>query len=260
MDRRLSAGRLQRELASWFIQVRLAATFLTIVPVGGGPATADDLAASLAWFPLIGFALGAALAAMDHLLAFMIPGPLRATLLVLALTAITGGVHLDGLADTADACGAGKDRSRALEILRDSRIGTFGATAVFFVLALKITALLSAAPHLRPLVLYVAPGIARWAMVAVPYGMNYLRERGAGTGLLGIDEKRNLRVATLVALIAILPVSGAAAWRGIIAALVVVWLLRSFYRRWLGGVTGDLIGAGGELVEAVTLTALVVRL
>jgi adenosylcobinamide-GDP ribazoletransferase len=256
--RQVDAARLRSGLIAWLKQARLAASFLTIAPVGGGPATPTELAASMAWFPLIGFVLGAALAAMDYLLACIIPKALRATLLVLALTVITGGVHLDGLADTADACGAGRDRGRALEILRDSRIGTFGAAAIFFVLASKIAALVSAAGHLQCLPLYLAPGIARWAMVALPYRMDYLRERGAGSGLLGMDEKRNLRVATLIALIAILPVSGNPALRGTIAALLVVWVLRVFYRRWLGGITGDLIGAGGELVEAVVLITVAV--
>jgi adenosylcobinamide-GDP ribazoletransferase len=256
--RQVSAATLRSSLISWRNQARLAAGFLTIAPVGSGPATPAALAGSMAWFPLIGFALGAALAATDYLLAFSIPRAVRATLLVLALTAITGGVHLDGLADTADACGAGRDRIRALEILRDSRIGTFGAAAIFFVLALKIAALVSTAGHTEWLALYLAPGIARWAMVALPYRMDYLRERGAGSGLLGMDEQRNLKVATLIALISILPISGGAALRGIVAALVVVWVLRAGYRRWLGGITGDLIGAGGELVEAVVLIAVAV--
>jgi adenosylcobinamide-GDP ribazoletransferase len=255
--RQVSAARLRSTLISWRNQARLAAGFLTIVPVGGS-ATPAELAGSMAWFPLIGFALGAVLAATDYLLAFIIPRAVRATLLVLALTIITGGVHLDGLADTADACGAGRDRIRALEILRDSRIGTFGAAAIFFVLALKIAALVSATGHMERLALYLAPGIARWAMVALPCRMDYLREHGAGSGLLGIDEQRNLKVATVIALIAILPVSGRPALRGIVAALLVVGVLRAGYRRWLGGITGDLIGAGGELAEAVVLIAVAV--
>jgi adenosylcobinamide-GDP ribazoletransferase len=236
-------------------EIRLAAGFLTIVPVGGGSATAAEVAASLGWFPLIGFILGAILAGADYMLAFFIASAVRSTLLVLALTAITGAVHLDGLADTADALAAGHDRVRALEILRDSRIGTFGAAAVFFVLALKVTALASAA-HSRTIALYLAPGIARWVMVAVPYRLTYLREYGAGSALLGVQAERNLRVASIVTSLALLLTGSVLAIRGVVVAVILMWMFRIFYARWLGGITGDLIGAAGEIVEAAAFIAL----
>jgi len=236
-------------------EIRLAAAFLTIIPVGGDSASTSEVSASFGWFPLIGFILGAILAGADYLLAFFIPDAVRSTLLVLILATITGAVHLDGLADTVDALGAGGDRLRALTILRDSRIGTFGAAAVFFVLALKVAALASAS-HSRRLALYLAPGIARWAMVAVPYKLNYLRDQGAGSGLLSDQRERNLRLASIVTLLAVVPAGPALALRGIVVALVLIWIFRLFYNRWLGGITGDLIGAAGEIVEAAGLIAL----
>lgn len=236
-------------------EIRLAASFLTIVPVGGESAADAEVAASLRWFPLIGFIVGAVLAIADYMLAFFIASMVRSTLLVLALTAITGAVHLDGLADTADALAAGHDRVRALEILRDSRIGTFGAAAVFFVLALKVAALASAA-HSRSIALYLAPGIARWAMVAVPYRLAYLREYGAGSALLGVQAERNLRVASIVTLLALLMARSILVIRGVVVAVILVWMFRVFYVRWLGGITGDLIGAAGEIVEAAAFIAL----
>jgi adenosylcobinamide-GDP ribazoletransferase len=236
-------------------EIRLAAGFLTIVPVGGGSAAAAEVAASLGWFPLIGFILGVILASADYMLAFFIGSAVRSTLLVLTLTAITGAVHLDGLADTADALSAGHDRARALEILRDSRIGTFGAAAVFFVLALKVAALASAA-HSRTIALYLAPGIARWVMVAIPYRLTYLREYGAGSALLAVQAERNLRVASIVTLLSMLSAGSILALRGVVVAVILVWMFRAFYARWLGGITGDLIGAAGEIVEAAALIAL----
>jgi adenosylcobinamide-GDP ribazoletransferase len=240
---------------SWLNQIRLAAGFLTIIPVVRDCDNASEVAASFGWFPLIGFILGAILAGADCLLAFFISTAVRSILVVLVLAVITGAVHLDGLADTADALGAGRDRLRALAILRDSRIGSFGATAVFFVLALKIAALVSAA-HSRLVALYLAPGIARWAMVAVPYKLNYLREQGAGSALLVNQEIRNLRLATIVTLIALLPASPALAFRAIVVTMVLIWMFRLLYTRWLGGITGDLIGAAGEVIEVAALIAL----
>jgi adenosylcobinamide-GDP ribazoletransferase len=236
-------------------QIRLAASFLTIIPVGGNSATAAEVAGSFGWFPMIGFILGGLLAGADYVLAFFVANAVRSILLVLALTAITGAIHIDGLADTADALGAGRDRVKALGILRDSRIGTFGAAAVFFVLALKVASL-AAASHSRQIALYLAPGIARWAMVAVPYKLAYLREGGAGSALLGDQAGRNLRVASIVTLLALLPAGFMLVIRGAVVAMILVWMVRVFYARWLGGVTGDLIGAAGEIVEAAVLVAL----
>ena len=107
-------------------EIRLAAGFLTILPVlPRADVTPETLAASFGWFPLVGFALGALLAAENLLLTTLFGDALAAVVLVLTLTVLTGAVHLDGLADSADALGAGTDRRRALEIMRDSRIGSF---------------------------------------------------------------------------------------------------------------------------------------
>jgi adenosylcobinamide-GDP ribazoletransferase len=235
-------------------EVRLAAGFLTILPVlprsGAAP---EALAASFGWFPLIGFALGAVLVAENFLLTPLFGDALAAILLVLTLTVLTGAVHLDALADTADALGAGSDRRRALEIMRDSRIGSFGAVAIVFFLALEMVALATMGEARRALALWLAPGLARWAMMAVSWRVDYLRAEGAGTALLGSGDDRNLALASAIAAIAALPILSS---RVMVAYLVVAALavaLRAAYRRWLGGVTGDLIGAAGELVEAAVL-------
>jgi len=252
-SRAAAAQRIPVIVGSIITEVRLAASFLTILPVGIHSANIGDVAASYGWFPLIGFMLGGVLASADYLLAAFMSVPVRSTLLIAGLTVITGAVHLDGLADTADALGAWRDPERALEILRDSRIGTFGAAAVFLVLALKVVALASAA-HARPTALFLAPGIARWAMVALSYKLNYLREHGAGSALLGVQDQRNLRLASIISLVALLPAGGAAI-RAIFPAIILVGIFRLFYARWLGGITGDLLGAGGEFVEAAVLVA-----
>jgi adenosylcobinamide-GDP ribazoletransferase len=240
-----------------FNQIRLAASFLTILPLGPKTlASPDDQAASFGWFPLIGFALGLALCLEDRLLSPLFGSPLRSLLIVMTLTLVTGALHLDGLADTADALGARANRERALAILRGSHIGTFGTLALIFVIGLKTVALAGAhGPH-RYAAMYAAPGLARWAMTGIGYGLEYLREQGAGTPLLKRGAARNLRVATLVAVIAMAPLLGRCAVRASLTAVVITLALRWFYRRWLGGITGDLIGAAGEMVETAVLIAL----
>jgi adenosylcobinamide-GDP ribazoletransferase len=257
MIQRTAIGSGGGRLASMVIEIRLAASFLTIIPFNAGSSTQDEITASFGWFPLVGFAIGVGLACANYLLAFWIINPVRAVLMVLALALITGAVHLDGLADTADALGAGHDSSRALEIMRDSRIGSFGAVAVFLVLAVKVAVLASAVGHAQFLVLYLAPGLARWAMVATAYELKYLRAHGAGSTLLRAGDKRNLYLATAIGLLASIAVSPGPAVRASIAVVIVVWALRWSYRRWLGGITGDLIGAAGELAEAAAMIAII---
>lgn len=237
-------------------QIRLAASFLTIAPVAGASARpSEEVAASLRWFPLVGFLIGGALAAADRALAAVIGAPLRAALVVLTLEVISGGMHLDGLADTADALGAGRDRARALEIMRDSRIGVFGAAAVFAALALKTIALADAHGCARVAAIYAAPGLARWAMAWIGGHSTYLRAQGAGTTLLDGGE-RNARLASIVAVIGMIPAAGCHALRAIFVAAALAIALRKFFARWLGGVTGDAIGAAGQIVETAVMIAI----
>ena len=239
--------------AGFFTQIRLAAGFLTILPLmPDAPAPESEVAASYAWFPLIGFTMGVAFALEDYALSFVLGHAIRSTLVVLSIALLSGGIHLDAIADTADALGAGRNRARALEILGDSRIGSFGAIALFFILALKVLALASLAGGARYAALMLAPTLARWSMVAVTFRLDYLRASGAGSAL-GLDRERNLEIASAIALIALAPFFSHRALGAYLAAIIAVIVLRRFYARWLGGVTGDLIGACGEVVETLVL-------
>ena len=248
--------------ASGFLtELPLAISFLTILPViDRRPASDETVAASFAWFPVVGFLLGAALVGEDWLLAHVFAQVIRSVLIVISLTVVTGAVHLDGLADTADALGAGRDCDRALEILRDSRVGTFGASAIFFDLTLKILALSTLAGHRRYAALFLAPMLARWALLLVASGLPYLRSFGAGSTLLGNENKRLGSRAALVAAFTIVLMLTLGEWRAsalaTAVAIAIVFAMRLFYRRWLGGVTGDLIGACGELVEIAVLVTM----
>ncbi|MGA7871451.1 MAG: adenosylcobinamide-GDP ribazoletransferase [Candidatus Binatus sp.] len=240
-------------------ELRLALSFLTIVPViDQRRASEDTVAASFAWFPIVGFVLGAALAAEDWLLAQIFAQVIRSVLIIVSLTVITGAVHLDGLADTADALGAGRDRERALDILRDSRVGTFGASAIFFDLTLKILALSTLAGYRRYAALLLAPMLARWAMVLVASGLPYLRASGAGSTLLS-SKRLGSRVVfvAIFTIVAMLMLGGLRTTAlATLVAIAIVFAMRLFYRRWLGGVSGDLIGACGELVEIAVLVTM----
>ncbi len=241
----------------FFAELSLAIGFLTLLPViDNRRASEDAVAASFEWFPLVGFMLGLALCGEDVILSYAFGQVMRSVLIVLSLTVISGAVHLDGLADTADALGAGRDRQRALEILQDSRIGAFGAIAIFFDLILKILALSTLSGSARYFALILAPGLARYAMVLVGRRIEYLRSGGAGSTLLAETASwpRRKFVFTLPLIFVL-----AAKFQGLkalIVAAALVIAMRWFYKRWLGGVTGDLIGACGELVEIAVLVAI----
>jgi adenosylcobinamide-GDP ribazoletransferase len=238
-------------------ELRIAAGFLTILPVmPERPGSDDAVAQSFAWFPLIGFALGAALYAWDSLLGGIFGHVVTSVLTILTLTVVTGAVHLDGLADTADALGAGWDRERALAILRDSRIGTFGAAAVFFALALEVVALATMFGGRRCVALFVAVGLARWSMVVATRGLDYLRAEGAGSALLQRDPRQTQLLSGLTTLGALAPLASMRVVIAIIVAAAIAVALRGFFRRWLGGVTGDLIGACGQIVEVALLAVM----
>ena len=236
--------------------VLVATAFLTRVPV---PivAAALDVGRAARWFPLIGGVLGAATAllawTMTEVMDF--PAALAATIVVGLAAWVTGAIHLDGLADTADGFGGGRDREAVLRIMRDPLIGSYGAIALVFVIGVKVTAvaaLLSRDDALPFLV--AAPALSRWTISALAAWMPYARAEG-GLGLAVTHERdaAGLVVATTVAaLIAIgaLGVDGLISWA--FAALTALWIARAASRR-IGGVTGDVFGASVELTEASVL-------
>lgn len=183
------------------------------------------------------------------LAAELVAGPGPATVLaLLAAIAVTGALHEDGLADSADALGAHVDRERRLEILRDSRVGTFGALALALALlfAYAVLSELDGDQVVRAAV--VAHVAARWAMVVQACVVEPARRGGAGAlfrpsrgGALGATV-----VCAALVIGAVGPVSGAAA---LAAAVLLTAAAGVLVRRSLGGVTGDTLGALGKLVE-----------
>lgn len=223
--------------------------FLTVLPspLGG------DLRRAPGFFPWVGLVLGIILWGGYRLLGPFLSQGTMAVISVLGLAALTRGLHLDGLADSADALLGSWERQRALEIMRDSRVGTFGVLAVVSVLLLKVHLLGEGGVEGRELLLL--PVLGRTG-VLLPMGLlPYLREEGKGraffpcgrgTLLFGLGSGLGLAVA----------IGGV---RGLVAWLAVVahgFLFSQYLRGRLGGVTGDLLGASVETSEVVGLLAL----
>jgi adenosylcobinamide-GDP ribazoletransferase len=216
-----------------------------------------DLARAGVAFPPVGAAIGTLVGGVVWLLAHPIGALPAATVGLAGAALLTGGLHLDALADSADAL-AGRTRERALAIMRDHAIGAYGTVAIVLDLLLKAGALAALAPHLTVLRAAVAAGaLSRAAPVVLAATLPYARsDAGLGTPLTQGSRRRATLAALLAGAIAV-AVAGAhaAIAAGIVAALLIA--LHASYRRWLGGVTGDLLGAAVELSEIAVLLTMV---
>jgi adenosylcobinamide-GDP ribazoletransferase len=244
--------------SSPLLPLAAATAFLTRVPVGRfGELDGRAVARAAPLYPLVGAAVGALAGAVVDVLAGPLPAWAAATIGVGLAALLTGGMHLDALADTADALGGGT-RERRLEIMRDHSIGSFGAVALVLVLVLEISLLAELGARDLALVSFAAAGaLSRWSPLPIALALPYARDDGQGrslaTGISLAVVLVGLAVAAGIAAIAL--GSGAAAALG--AAAGVALVLGLFYRRWLGGVTGDALGATAKLCETAALVAFV---
>jgi len=232
-----------------------AVSFLTVIPIHAKTAAPGR---SAAFFPLIGAAIGALGAAIYLGLERAIPDSLAALLTVAFWTAITGVLHEDGLADVADALRAGRTQEKMHAILKDSRVGSYGAVAI----VLSIVARWQAIEHLaggRVLEIFIASQtVPRVAMVALAWV-----SRPAGTGL-GLAFSSTL--STSAALLAIAQGIAAAFLCGaraggaiIIAAYLLIRIARWYFYRRIGGVNGDCLGATEQVLEIFILVLFTCR-
>jgi adenosylcobinamide-GDP ribazoletransferase len=236
----------------------VALQFLTIVPLPW-PRRWDegDLGRSMALFPLAGLTLGLLLAGVDRLLAEVLPQGISDLLLVVLLTAVTGALHLDGLADVCDGIAARGGRERFLAVMKDPHTGAVGAAAVSLSLLLKYAALLHVPEEWKTESLLLFPTIGRYAQVQFTVGARKARTDGLGSLFAGGAGWRELLAAAAVTLSAAYLILGIDGFRLCIGAGILTCLLRTFFNRRLGGITGDTIGCTSELNEILFLLLLV---
>jgi adenosylcobinamide-GDP ribazoletransferase len=238
----------------------LALTFLTKLPwPWRGPADETALARSMFWFPWVGAGLGLGFWVAWAGLQKMLPAPAAAALLLALTVWVTGGLHLDGLADSADGLGGGHNPADALRIMKDSRVGAFGVISLILALVLKFSLFLSLpAKAGEAAVLLLYPVISRWSMVLLAYLSPYARaEGGLGQAMtLGVSP-RVLAGASLSAGALALLILGAPGLVLFATAGALVWLGRLYFQRRLGGITGDILGATNEVVEILVLAGAV---
>jgi len=234
---------------------RTAVAFLTRLPVGGGALDRDGLSRAAAWFPAVGL-LVAGVMAGTRWLANLALDPAPATVLaLLAAVLVTGALHEDGLADTADAIGAHTTRERRLEILRDSRVGAFGALALVLTVAFAVTVLapLDDAHFARAAL--VGHVLARWS--TLPQALLLAPARRDGSGALVRPGRVAVAIGSAVAVATALVAGGTRPGAIALATAVAITALGAIAAvRALGGVSGDTFGAVAKVVELGSYAAL----
>jgi adenosylcobinamide-GDP ribazoletransferase len=238
-----------------------ALRFLTIIPIPGKRGHREsDLIASLPYFPLVGLLIGLGAAGLSLLFWFLFPPMLTAVLVVIILLGASGGLHMDGLCDSADGFFSSRPREQMLEIMRDSRVGAMGVMAIVLVLGLKISALTSLDNNSLPRTVLLMPLTGRCSLLILMAVLPYARLEG---GLATLFYTRSAGVAAVWSVILLLLTGWlAAATAGVIAclaAIVFVLLFAVYCRAKIGGATGDTLGAGCELAEAAVALVLAAK-
>lgn len=240
---------------------RAATVFLTRLPAGGHPFTAAEMAWAPVWFPAIGGAIGVVLAGL-WLLAAQLGEVPAAAIAYTASLLLTGALHEDGLADTADALGGGRDRTRVLEILKDSRVGSFGALALIASFTLRIV-LLAEVHRAAPLALILSQLLARlppvWLLATVPYVTPRTTSKSAA--VTRVSRPRAVLASVppaivLAALAASQELHAVTALTALASLGALTIAAGALFRARAGGLTGDFLGATEQASEAVILMIL----
>lgn len=240
-----------------FGSLRVAVQFLTRIPVGRQAATdAQTIGHSLLFYPLVGLLIGVLLFVLNMILSGTAP-LLRAALLLTAWVLITGALHLDGLADSADAwLGGLGDRERALAIMKDPYCGPAGVVTLVIVLIVKFAALSSFGLTTRPADLLIAPLLGRSMVPLLFLTTPYVRPGGLGAALATHMPRHAIVVVVLATLGVALWLIGLGRPYVLLAPLAGFILLRRLMMQRLGGTTGDTAGALVEITESISLVTL----
>lgn len=227
--------------------------FMTRIPVNVdlGEVKDEDMHKGFLYYPVVGLIIGIVDMAVYLLVSLILPPIFGIIFALLANFCVTGAFHLDGLCDTADGIYSARTRERMLEIMKDSRIGTNGAIAMCFDILLKVCGLYAFVADYReyiPLMILMMPIAGKMVQGAIVYKAIYPREKGIGiyVGTISLGTLIGTMVLGMVAMLA------AYAWWGILMygiLFLFAWLFRVYITGKIGGITGDVMGAGSELAE-----------
>jgi adenosylcobinamide-GDP ribazoletransferase len=236
-----------------------ALQFLTRFPVPGNLATTgDDLGKAAAFFPLIGTIVGGAAAGVFISTAQFMPVSAAVLLAIAFATFITNGFHEDGLADTFDALGGAWTKERALEIMRDSRLGTYGTLALIFLLLGKYTFLSSLEPREIWRWLIVAHTASRWTILPLCMWLPYARAEGQGKLVAKQIGSLSLVLGSITLALVLLLLPFKVRLIVLAITLLVTFASGLYFKRRLEGITGDTLGAANQINEVLLYLAALV--
>lgn len=231
----------------------IALQFLTILPIKiKSEMKKEDFGRSLVYFPIIGTLIGLALCMVASLSGFL-PNPVTGALIVMASIAITGGIHLDGLADTCDGFYGPRPKEKILEIMRDSRIGVMGVAGVVSLLLLKFTLIVSMPKDILLKSLLMMAVFGRWSQVLACFTSQYARQEGRGRNFVEYVTIREFLIASVFTVGLSVLLLGLKGILFLVLSSLSVFIFIWYAKKKIGGMTGDTIGAVNELAESSML-------
>jgi len=232
----------------------LAVQFLTLIPLHFKKVETRELHRALVFFPFVGLLLALCLIGINQLFLFLdFPQISINIILVVSLIMLTGGMHLDGLSDTADAFFSHQSKEEMLEIMHDSHVGVMGVLAIASVILGKIALLYAIGSGFKALSIFMSCIISRWALVLIMFSFPYARKEGRAKIFTEGANRQRFILVTLITMIAVV-----LAWqiKGVIVLSVAagfVYLIGLGTKKKISGFTGDTLGATLELSEIVIL-------
>jgi len=231
--------------------------FLTRIPINIQIKVEEDsFKKGMVYFPLVGLVIGALNVLVFLALSLVVSDLLAIIFMTLFNVCLTGGLHLDGLADTCDGIYSSRSKGRMLEIMKDSRIGTNGGVAIFFDLTLRIALLNSISSNNYSVLkaILIASVLSRTILVLLSYISTYARkEGGLGNLFIGKITTKGLTISLIMGILIMSILLGYKAMFIFLPLLVIMFLYEKYIKSKIGGMTGDTLGAAAEITEILVL-------
>lgn len=241
-----------------------ALTFLTRIPVPIQLKYNEELAAkSMGYYPLVGMIIGIILVLLDKILSLVFPLNIVNVMLLLVLVYLSGGLHLDGFMDTMDGIFSGRNREKIMDIMHDSRVGSFGVIAFFLLFLLKFNSLTVISGVIRIPTLILMPTISRWFIVFIAYNYPTAPSSKLGKSFAIYLTRKQVFLSSLWVVVIIIVLNYYFQFSYyfsfillIIPLILVVFFTNSINKK-IGGMTGDIYGAINEITEVLVLLILI---
>ena len=231
-----------------------ALMFLTRIPC---PKNIDHspeiLKKSTRYFSLVGSIVGGISAVSYVALSYILPSEIAVFMSILTSIWVTGGFHEDGFADVCDGFGGGWTREKILTIMKDSRLGTYGTVGLIGIITLKYLALLEIPPYYLLLILVSGHSISRFTAIMLLYFVPYARDPN-DSKMKDVAEKISLKNIVINAFFGLLPLVFFQNYRiflVVIPLFLTLWKMSRFFKKWIGGQTGDCAGATQQVAEII---------